>query len=226
MSTNMSPNQPPEKPAAIMTPAPDKKNNLEPELQENPWVEGLKTIVVALLLAFGIRTFIAEARFIPSGSMEPTLQGSPNRWYADQILVDKVGYRFSQPQAKDIVVFRPTDELQRQRFNDAFIKRIIGVPGDRVELRRGQVYVNGAPLSEPYIYPGAETTLATCQGSLSELSPFLEHPVTIPDHHFLVLGDNRESSYDGRCWGLVPQDRIIGRAVFRFWPPTRMGGLN
>ncbi len=226
MSTKMPSNQPPEKPAAIMTPAPDKENHLEPEIQENPWAEGIKTIVVALLLAFGIRTFIAEARFIPSGSMEPTLQGSPNRWYADQILVDKVGYKFSQPQAKDIIVFRPTDELKRQRFNDAFIKRIIGVPGDRVELRQGKVYLNGAPLSEPYVYPGAETTLATCQGSPSELSPFLQNPVTIPEHHYLVLGDNRESSYDGRCWGLVPQDRIIGRAVFRFWPPTRMGGVN
>jgi signal peptidase I len=108
----------------------------EPEKQplqqvENPWVEAAKTIVLSAVLAFGIRSFVAEARYIPSGSMLPTLQIN------DRLIIDKLSYDFRNPQRGDIVVFSPTDELKKQNFKDAFIKRLIGLPGDKVEVKGG-----------------------------------------------------------------------------------------
>jgi signal peptidase I len=106
----------------------------EPEKQplpqvENPWVEAAKTIVLSAVLAFGIRSFVAEARYIPSGSMLPTLQIN------DRLIIDKISYNFRNPDRGDIVVFSPTDELKKQNFKDAFIKRVIGLPGDKVEVK-------------------------------------------------------------------------------------------
>ncbi len=178
---------------------------------DNPWVEALKTIGLSIVLAIGIRTFVAEARYIPTGSMEPTLQGSNDPWQADRILVDKVGYHFNSPQRGDIVVFSPTDELQRQNMREAFIKRVIGLPGEKIEVKGGRVYVNDQPLREAYI---------------AEAPQYTYGPVTVPDDSYLVLGDNRNNSYDSHYWGFVPREKIIGRAVFRFFPISRIGGIN
>ncbi|QIZ70219.1 signal peptidase I [Oxynema aestuarii] len=173
--------------------------------QENPWIEGLKTIGLSAVLALGIRHFVAEARYIPSGSMLPTLQIN------DRLIVDKLVYRFKEPQRGDIIVFSPTEALQRQNFKDAFIKRVIGLPGETIEVKGGRVYVNDRPLRESYI----------------EDRPNYQYgPVTVPEDSYLVLGDNRNNSYDSHYWGFVPQDRIIGRAAVRFWPPNRLGGLD
>lgn len=172
---------------------------------ENPWVEALKTIGLSAVLAFGIRTFVAEARYIPSGSMLPTLQIN------DRLIVDKLRYHFQKPQRGDIVVFSPTDALQRQNFHDAFIKRVIGLPGEKVEVKGGRVFINNKPLRENYI---------------AEAPQYPYGPVTVPENSYLVLGDNRNNSYDSHYWGFVPRDRIIGRAVVRFWPPQRMGEIQ
>jgi signal peptidase I len=172
---------------------------------ENPWVEGAKTIVLSVLLALGIRTFVAEARWIPSGSMRPTLIEN------DRLIVDKVTYRFSQPQRGDVVVFAPTDVLKEQKFTDAFIKRVIGLPGETVQISGGRVYINNQPLRETYI---------------EEEPNYQWGPKVVPDGQYLVLGDNRNNSYDSHYWGFVPRDRIIGRAVVRFWPPQRAGGIT
>ncbi len=189
-----------------MTRAQDK----EPEKQlgekvENPWIEGLKTIVLSGVLAFGIRTFVAEARYIPSGSMLPTLQIN------DRLIIDKITYNFRDPQRGDIVVFSPTDELKRQNFKDAFIKRVIGLPGEEVEVKGGRVYVNGQPLREKYI---------------EEQPNYSYGPVKVPSNQYLVLGDNRNNSYDSHYWGFVPREYIIGRAVVRFWPLNRVGEID
>jgi signal peptidase I len=177
-----------------------------PRSQPNPWIEGLQTIGLSVVLALGIRHFVAEARYIPSGSMEPTLQIN------DRLVVEKISYLFNQPQRGDIVVFWPPDSLfppgQRR---DAFIKRVIGLPGDTVEVRDGQVFIDGVPLEEDYI----------------KAPPNYEWgPETVPEASYLVLGDNRNSSYDSHAWGFVPHENIIGRAVVRFWPPDRLGGLD
>lgn len=172
---------------------------------EHPWIEGLKTIVLSGVLAFGIRTFVAEARYIPSGSMLPTLQ------IDDRLIIDKISYNFSNPVRGDIVVFSPTDALKQQNFKDAFIKRLIGLPGDKVEVKGEKLYVNDQLIQENYI---------------DEKPNYDYGPVTVPPNQYLVLGDNRNNSYDSHYWGFVPRDRIIGKAVVRFWPLNRVGELQ
>ncbi|MDZ8050921.1 MAG: signal peptidase I [Aulosira sp. ZfuVER01] len=201
----------------------DKNSSQQPD---HSWIAELgRTVILSIVLALGIRTFVAEARWIPSGSMEPTLHGTPNQWEADKIIVDKLKYKFSQPQRGDIVVFSPTDELKKEQYNDAFIKRVIGLPGEKVELRNGKVYINNKPLPEDkYLSSQQRTLIDVCTSGQSV--PFLEKPQTIPANSYLVLGDNRNSSYDSRCWGVVPQQNIIGRAVLRFWPLNHVGGID
>ncbi|HEY9799753.1 MAG TPA: signal peptidase I [Leptolyngbyaceae cyanobacterium] len=193
---------------------------------DNSWIGELgRTVVLSIVLALGIRTFVAEARWIPSGSMEPTLHGTPNQWEADKIIVDKLKYRFAQPQRGDIVVFSPTEELQKEQYQDAFIKRIVGLPGETVELRDGKVYINQKPLNETsYLGAKQKTVVDVCTSG--QQPAFLAKPQTIPPDAYLVLGDNRNSSYDSRCWGVVPRQNIIGRAVVRFWPLNNLGGID
>jgi signal peptidase I len=174
---------------------------------ENPWMEGLKTIALSVVLAFGIRTFVAEARYIPTGSMLSTLQIN------DRLLVDKLAYRFGDPQRGDIVVFNPTKKLEEQNFHDAFIKRVIGLPGDTVEVKDNQVFINGSALKEPYLDPGHQPK-------------YQYGPVTVPPKAYWVLGDNRNNSHDSHAWGFVPREKIIGRAALRFWPMDRLGGIS
>jgi signal peptidase I len=173
---------------------------------------------IALLFSLLIRIYIAEARYIPSGAMEPTLQVN------DRLVIDKVSYRWSNPRKGDIVLFNPTSTLRQQGFKDAFIKRIIGIPGDRIELKQGSVYVNGRRLAEPYVANSSPTSAEVC--SMEATPAFLAEPVTIPKDSYLVLGDNRTNSYDGRCWGLVSRSEIIGKATQRFWPLKRSGPIQ
>ncbi|MDJ0736074.1 MAG: signal peptidase I [Nostocaceae cyanobacterium] len=201
----------------------DNKSSQQPD---NSWIpELVRTIGLSVLLALGIRTFVAEARWIPSGSMEPTLHGTPNQWEADKIIVDKLGYNFSDPKRGDIIVFSPTQELQKEQYQDAFIKRIVGLPGETVELRDGKVYINNKPLDERNYLSGSQRTSVEVCTSGSQ-PPFLAQTKTIPANSYLVLGDNRNSSYDSRCWGVVPRENIIGRAILRFWPLNNLGGID
>lgn len=170
------------------------------------WLENLILIAIALCLAILIRIFIAEPRYIPSDSMLPTLHTG------DRLVVEKVSYRLHPPRTGDIIVFQPPAELQRRGYpqDQAFIKRVIGVPGKIVKVNNGQVYINGQALAENYIAEPAN-------------QPF--PPVQVPEDNFFVMGDNRNDSNDSRYWGFLPQENIIGRAVFRFWPFDRIGFL-
>ncbi len=190
-------------------PLPESESNLTiaPKV-ENPWIETGKTIFLSIFLAVGIQSFVARSYYIPSGSMLPTLQIN------DRLIVDKLSYRFANPVRGDIVVFDPPAKLG---FKDAFIKRVIGLPGDRVEVKNGKVYVNDKVLSEKYTEEPA---------SYSWSSANLTPDGIIPESHYLVLGDNRNNSYDGHYWGFIPKDRIVGKAVVRFWPIDRAGGLD
>ncbi|NEQ26893.1 MAG: signal peptidase I [Microcoleus sp. SIO2G3] len=175
--------------------------------KDNPWLEAFQIVGSALVLALGIRHFVAEARYIPSESMVPTLEVN------DRLIVEKVSYHFHSPERGDIIVFWPTEELRRQNpsLRDAFIKRVIGLPGEKVEVRAGKVFINDQPLSENY----------------TEAPPEYQWgPQTIPPDSYLVLGDNRNNSYDSHFWGFVPRQNIIGHAVFRFWPPDRVGDIG
>lgn len=167
--------------------------------------EVLKVCAAGLTLAFGIRSFVAEPRYIPSASMQPTLQVN------DRVIVDKLGYRSSPPERYDIVVFNPTPALERLKVRDALIKRVIGLPGERVQVKDGQVYINQHPLQEKYIAQKPNYTWG---------------PQTVPPNSYLVLGDNRNHSFDGHNWGFVPRSNIIGQAVLRFYPFNHINFLK
>ncbi|MBK1987029.1 signal peptidase I [Sphaerospermopsis aphanizomenoides BCCUSP55] len=168
------------------------------------WQENISLIAIALTLALLIRTFIAEPRLIPSESMYPTL------YVGDRLVVEKVSYRFQPPKTGDIVVFQTPPELQRRGYdkNQAFIKRIIGQPGEVISVSQGKVYINGQPLQEEYIAEPPN-------------QPFPS--VTVPEDAFFVMGDNRNDSNDSRYWGFLPRKNLIGRATLRFWPLDRIG---
>lgn len=172
---------------------------------ENPWVEGVKTLALSAVLAFGVRTFVAEARYIPSTSMLPTLKIN------DRLLIEKVGYRFTSPERGDIVVFSPTETLRKNGYDQAFIKRVIGLPGETISVSGGVVTVDGEALTENY---------------LADEPDYDFGPVTVPEGHYLVLGDNRNNSYDSHYWGFLPRQNIIGRAAVRFWPLGRMSIID
>ncbi|MGF1569464.1 MAG: signal peptidase I [Nodosilinea sp.] len=189
-----------------LSPHPAEPPDKKPAPQPNPWVEGLQTIGLSVILALGIRHFVAEARYIPSGSMEPTLQIN------DRLVIEKISYHFSPPQRGDIIVFWPPERLTPPgQRRDAFIKRVIGTPGDVVEVSNGQVFINGEALTEAYIKAPPD---------------YQWGPETVPEASYLVLGDNRNSSYDSHKWGFVPEENIIGKALVRFWPAARLGWLN
>lgn len=190
-----------------MAPSPTRPAAKQPDPKgtpDNPWMEALQTVGLSVVLALGIRTFVAEARYIPSGSMLPTLEIN------DRLVVDKIRYDFSDPHRGDIVVFHPPASAGDEASHEAFIKRVIGLPGETVAVKDGRVYVDGAPLTEDYL----------------EAPPnYVWGPETVPQDAYLALGDNRNDSYDGHIWGFVPRDRIIGRATLRFWPFNRLAYL-
>lgn len=148
-----------------------------------------------------VHTFAAEVKYIPSLSMKPTIEKR------DRVILDKLRYRSYLPQRQEIVVFRPPEELLKLNIHDSVIKRIVGLPGERIQITSGQVYINGRPLKEDYI---------------AEPSRYDWGPQVIPPKSYLVLGDNRNQSFDSRSWGFLPRERIIGRAFVRFWPLHRV----
>jgi signal peptidase I len=172
------------------------------------WGENVQILIVAVLLAFLIRTFIAEPRYIPSASMVPTLQ------LGDRLVVEKISYQLHPPERFDIAVFKVPPQLQQDGYSSdqAFIKRVIGIPGDRIAIQKGKVYLNEQPLSESYIV---------------EVPKIEDMPtVTVPANQLFMMGDNRNNSNDSRYWGFLPLENVIGKAVFKFFPFDRIGGLG
>jgi signal peptidase I len=171
------------------------------------WGENIQILVLALGLALLIRTFVAEPRYIPSESMLPTLETG------DRLIVEKLSYYSHPPRRGDIVVFAPPPQLQEQGYqgDQAFIKRVIGLPGDTIAVRDGRVFVNRQLLTEAYI---------------AEPPNYLMSPVVVPPARLFVMGDNRNNSNDSHIWGFLPQENIVGHACFRFWPLERFGGVE
>jgi signal peptidase I len=158
-------------------------------------------LLISFALVFGfVRPVIAAPFYVGSGSMVPTLMV----W--DRILINKLAYDFAEPQRGDIVLFESPEGEK-----DPLIKRVVGVPGDTIEIRAGALYVNGRLQKEPYV----NNDLRNLQ------SPY--GPTEVPERHYFMMGDNRGNSADSRFFGPVPQRNLIGEALFRFWPPTRMG---
>jgi signal peptidase I len=159
-----------------------------------------ETVIPAVLIALIIQLFLAQATRVYGQSMEPNL-------HTDQrLVVEKLSYRFHAPRRGDIVVIRLPNQ-----GNELLIKRVIGLPGETVEIRQGVVYINGKPLNEPYVTYRSHETLA---------------PRVIPPLSVFVLGDNRSASNDSRVFGPVHRDNIVGRAWFSYWPPSLIGWVE
>jgi signal peptidase I len=169
-------------------------------------------LVVALSVAFVVRVFIFSRFFIPSISMEPTLQVD------DNILVNKLSYRVHPVHRGDVVVFdRPATGTFSSDIKD-LVKRVIATPGDTVEIRDCGVYLNGARLVEPYVAKD-DSGAATCTTAFTDvIDPDGDGKVLVPAGDVLVMGDNRQHSYDGRFWGFLDQRLIVGRAFVIVWP--------
>jgi signal peptidase I len=166
-------------------------------------VETLDATIFAALLSLVIIVFVVQAFFIPSGSMEPTLRTG------DRILVGKFTYRIWDIHRGDIIVFRyPLNP------NKDFVKRVVGLAGERIEIKDGLVLINGRPLNEVYptALPGSDRACASNYG-----------PETVPRDSVFVLGDNRCNSEDSRFFGFVPTKNIVGRALAVYWPLDRVG---
>ncbi len=153
--------------------------------------ESLQVIVPALVLALTVHLFLAQATIVYGQSMEPNLSER------QRLIIDKVSYRFYPPQRNDIVV------INMPGMSEMLVKRVIGLPGETVELRRGVVYVNGEPLPEPFPHDlGYQST----------------PPMTLGPLSYFVMGDNRDNSNDSRAFGPVKREYIVGRVWLRYWP--------
>jgi signal peptidase I len=188
------------------------------------WRELPFLIVVALLVAVVIKTFLVQAFFIPSASMRETLLEG------DRVMVNKLAYRFGEPERYDVIVFdSPLDEghdgenflqavfrnigeaLGLSTPDSALIKRVIATEGETIEIRDNAVFIDGVQIDESYL---------TLRIRMADFGP-----LTVPDNHVFVMGDNRNQSEDSRRFGPIPENTIIGRAFARVWPPSRWGGL-
>ena len=170
-------------------------------------LEYLVILLLSFALVFGfVRPFVMEAFWIPSGSMIPTLK------IGDRVLVNKFIYRFTEPMRGDIIVFESVDNS-----NEDLIKRVVGLPGDKIAVRGGKLFVNGEPQREPYVInkPCLRGAPRTCSFGA----------ITVPKGHVFVMGDNRGNSADSRVFGPLPEKNIEGEAFLRFWPPARIGLL-
>lgn len=189
-------------------------------------VETIAFVVVAVII---IRFFIGEIRWIPSGSMRPTLVEG------DRIFVERVSRFYKAPERGDVMIFYPpftgidisfSGVLRRLTGfgckDIAYIKRIVGMPGDKVEIRENSdgshdVLINDKILEEPYIQSKYE--YIRCNEKM------MCGPFVVPEGNYFMMGDNRGNSQDSRFWGLLPGDRFIGRAIFLFWPLKNIRGL-
>jgi signal peptidase I len=189
-------------------------------------IELVTIVVVALGLALGIQAFLVKPFRIPSESMVPTLE------IGQRVLVDRVSFRFSDPDRGDIIVFKPPagadtntcgvrhssdtacPEPTKERSDTNFIKRVVGLPGDRLKVLKGEVYINGRRQKDDFARLDATCDICNLPGE-----------ITIPKDHYFMMGDNRGESADSRFWGPVPKSWIIGKAFMTYWPPGRIGLL-
>lgn len=197
------------------SPAPPKRRSFLAELP------GL--LLTALVIAVVIKTFLIQPFWIPSESMLPTIEVN------DRVMVNKLAYNWGEPQRGDIVVFRDPREAQieesvpeavirsvleavgvRTRGRDDLIKRVIGLPGESIEIRANQIQVNGTPLDEPY---------------LEDVEMPDEGPFLVGEDEVFVMGDNRNASFDSRRFGPVPLDDLVGEAFVTIWPLSHFGGF-
>jgi signal peptidase I len=184
-----------------------------------PWrtaADWLLTILVAVGAVLAIKAWIVNPYRIPSSSMEPTLHcAEPGdgclAGFSDRVLANRFIYHFREPERGDIIVFETPPEAQaRCGAGGTFVKRLIGLPGERIAERNGVIYIDGKPLKEGYLSPEQRDDAAYPERK-------------VPADHYFMLGDNRGQSCDSRIWGAVPGENIIGEVFAVYWPPQRIG---
>lgn len=170
---------------------------MEKNQKKNEILDFIKTIIIAIIVAFIITNFIIVNAVIPSGSMENTIMTK------DRIVAFRLSYLFSKPERQDIVIL----DTPNPNEDKMYLKRIIGLPGETLNIIDGKIYINDntIPLDEPYIK----------EEMLGSFGPY-----TIPEGHYFVMGDNRNNSIDSRYWQnpFVSEDKILGKAIFRYYP--------
>lgn len=166
--------------------------------------EDIKSTILSFAIAFIVRVFLIEPRYIPSLSMFPTFD------IGDQLLVDKISHiQRGGYLRKDVVVFNPTETYKDLTGStEALIKRVVAIAGDKVEVKNHRLYINNVIQDENYV---------------NEFPDYDFGPVVVPAGMLLVLGDNRNHSFDSHIWGYLPTNNVIGRAVLKYWPPNRVG---
>ena len=162
--------------------------------------ELIESVLPALVIVLVVNIFLAQATRVEGQSMEPVLHNN------ERLIIEKISYRFQEPRRGDIIVLR-----RAHRSGEPLIKRTIGLPGETVEVKGGQVYIDGESLDEAYLDQATWGTMP---------------PVLVPEEHVFVLGDNRRASNDSRAFGVVAFDDIIGRAWVRYWPPPEVGLMS
>lgn len=189
-------------------------------------IELVVIVAVALGVALGIQAFLVKPFRIPSESMVPTLE------VGQRVLVNRVGEHFGDPERGDVMVFKPPKGADDnmcgvshpaeqpcprstpEKSDTNFIKRVVGLPGERLAVKRGRVYIDGKLQKEPFIQPDAQCALCN-----------MPDEIVIPKGQYYMMGDNRGASADSREWGPVPKDNMIGNAFATYWPPAKWGGL-
>ncbi|MCU1453495.1 MAG: signal peptidase [Acidimicrobiales bacterium] len=179
-------------------------------------LEWVFVVAGAVAVAFVVKTFLFQAFWIPSASMEKTLVRG------DRVLVNKLSYKLHDIHRGDVVVFKRPPTFTDNTVKD-LIKRVVGLPGEQVSLRDHKVFINGRQLVEPYT-SGLPTDVLPC-GTFNVPGIDSLQGMLVPADTVLVMGDNRTNSSDGRCFGPLKKNLIVGRAFFVIWPPSKMGGL-
>lgn len=172
----------------------------ESEKKENSVWEFIKVVIVSVAIVLPVRAYIAQPFIVSGASMEPNFQDG------EYLIIDELTYAFRQPARGETIVFRyPLDP------SEFFIKRIVGLPGETIEIKNGSVLINDGALPEPYLPLGAR----------KETLPNLK--IRLDENEYFVLGDNRPRSSDSRFWGALPEEKIMGRALVRLWPVAHAG---
>lgn len=179
-------------PIKVEDPRPDRPNLL------GILVDILETLLLSVVLFFLINAVSARIR-IDGSSMEPNLH------HGEFVIVSKINYRIGEPERGDVVVFDFPRNITQE-----YIKRVIGLPGEEIKIKNGQVFVNGVALTEPYL----------------KMEPRYEGEWLVQENELFVLGDNRNNSSDSHNWGMVPMENVVGEALLVYWPPSSWGVIN